>query len=61
MFSITGLCALPVDPALTYHSFVAIATDVGAMILVTLNGMTLLPYRKKNVELDELGKAPEGV
>ena len=31
------------------------------MILVTLNGMTLLPYRKKNVELDELGKAPEAV
>jgi hypothetical protein len=29
----------------------AIASDVGAMICVTLNGMTLLPYRKKGVEL----------
>jgi len=29
----------------------AIATDVGSMILVTLNGMTLLPYRKRESEL----------
>jgi len=33
------------------HLWVAIATDVGAMILVTLNGMTLLPYRKRTSEL----------
>mmetsp|Transcript_21033 Transcript_21033/g.34786 ORF Transcript_21033/g.34786 Transcript_21033/m.34786 type:complete len:1305 (-) Transcript_21033:71-3985(-) len=34
------------------HLWAAIASDVGAMLIVTLNGMTLLPYRKKQVELD---------
>jgi Cd2+/Zn2+-exporting ATPase len=34
------------------HLWAAIAADVGAMLVVTLNGMTLLPYRKQRVELD---------
>jgi Cd2+/Zn2+-exporting ATPase len=34
------------------HLWAAIASDVGAMLVVTLNGMTLLPYKKKLVKLD---------
>lgn len=34
------------------HLWAAIVSDVGAMLIVTLNGMTLLPYKKRNVELD---------
>jgi Cd2+/Zn2+-exporting ATPase len=34
------------------HLWAAIAADVGAMLVVTLNGMTLLPLKKRKVELD---------
>jgi Cd2+/Zn2+-exporting ATPase len=34
------------------HLWAAIAADVGAMLVVTLNGMTLLPMRKRNVDLE---------
>jgi Zn2+/Cd2+-exporting ATPase len=34
------------------HLWAAIAADVGAMLIVTLNGMTLLPMRKSNVDLE---------
>mmetsp|Transcript_12299 Transcript_12299/g.17673 ORF Transcript_12299/g.17673 Transcript_12299/m.17673 type:complete len:661 (+) Transcript_12299:855-2837(+) len=35
------------------HLWAAIASDVGSMLLVTLNGMTLLPGRKRALELKQ--------
>lgn len=34
------------------HLWAAIASDVGAMICVTLNGMMLLPYKNQGVEMN---------
>ena len=34
------------------HLWAAIAADVGSMLIVTLNGMTLLPGRKREIELN---------